>query len=109
MNLDSLARRISAGSTHRQHHHACLVLVGGALQAVGTNTNGGGTHAEVNALSQLWPNKRRGAKVYSLRWLKSGKLGMAKPCENCEQFLRESGVKTVYYSDRDGSIKRMKL
>jgi hypothetical protein len=34
---------------------------------------------------------------------------MAKPCEDCEQFMREAGVKVVYYSVNNGGMERMKL
>lgn len=105
-NLDQV-RKLSMGSNHPLHHHVVFAVKGGAVVAVGVNNNY--RHAEVVALSQLWPNKRKGVKVYSFRWLKSGRLGQAKPCEDCEKYLRKNGVKTVYYSDSVGQIQKMKL
>lgn len=104
-----LAKKVSQKSSHHQHHHAAFVVVGGKIQAIGYNTNGGSTHAEVKALQQMWPNKRAGVKVYSFRWRKSGTLGMAKPCPKCESYMRDCGVKVVYYSTSDGQIAKMKL
>lgn len=104
----ALAKKIcNTKSTHHQHRHAAFVIVGGKIQSIGYNC--GTTHAEVKALSQLWPNKRQGVKVYSFRWRKDGTLGNAKPCSECEKFLVANGVKVVYYSDADGDIQKMKL
>lgn len=102
-----LAQKISKKSSHHQHHHAAFVVVGGKIQSIGYNI--GDTHAEVKALQQLWPNKRHGVKVYSFRWRKNGTMGMAKPCIHCEKYMRDAGVKVVYYSDSNGQIQKMKL
>jgi deoxycytidylate deaminase len=77
------------------------------MQAIAHNFND--HHAEVNALQQLWPSKRVGTKVYSFRWRRDGTLGMAKPCPKCEKYMRDNGVKIVFYSDNTGQIKKMKL
>lgn len=94
-------------STHKQHHHAAVAVVGGAIKAIGYNH--GTTHAEVHALQKLWPSERKKVKLYSFRFSKSGKWAMAKPCSNCEQYLRDNGIKTVYYTDNDGEIVKMKV
>jgi deoxycytidylate deaminase len=102
-----LAKRLCKKSTHKQHHHACVVTIGGAIVAVGYNHET--THAEINALKKLWPNHRKNVKLYSFRFSKGGKWAMAKPCIRCEKFIRDSGVKIVYYTDKDGNLERMKL
>ena len=106
MNLNH-ALRLTQKSRHKQHHHAAFVVAGGKIQSVGYNV--GKTHAEVKALKQLWPNKRKGTKVYSMRWTKGGKWGMSKPCPRCEAYMREAGVKVVYYVDLDGQMQRIRL
>lgn len=102
-----LSKKIAKKSTHHQHSHASFVVVGGSIQSMGYNC--GTTHAEEKALKQLWPNKRAGVTVYSFRWRKDGSLGMAKPCPKCETFMRDAGVKKVYYSDNNGVVHMMKL
>lgn len=106
MNM-KLMEKLCKKSSHHQHFHAAVVVVGGSIQSVGWNH--GKTHAEVKALQQLWPNKRKDVKVYSLRFTKSGKWSMAKPCKNCEKYLRENGVKTVFYTDFTGEMNKMRL
>ncbi len=62
-------------------------------------------HAETNVLRFAKP----GDVVYVLRFSKSGILTMAKPCEFCQIFLAEAGIKKVYYSDWEGQFKKMLL
>lgn len=102
-----LARKLAGRSTHALFHHAAIVLKGGAILSTGYNF--GYQHAEIQALQALWPSKRRGTRVWSLRFTKTGRLANAKPCQDCERFLRENGVKVVYYSDQYGDIVKMKL
>ena len=102
-----LIQRWASKSNHKQHHHVVIVERGGAVVAVGYNHDE--THAEVAALGKVWPNKRKGLRIWSFRLRRDGQLGMAKPCKKCQQFLRENGVKVVYYSGPDGKMERMKL
>jgi hypothetical protein len=36
-------------------------------------------------------------------------LGMSKPCANCTHRMKLFNIKTVYYSESDGSITREKV
>lgn len=103
----NIFRRLASRSDHSLHHHAVLVTRGGQVVAKGFNR--GYVHAEIQALSKVWPNRRKGCKVWSIRIRKDGRVGMAKPCGPCEAFLRASGVDTVYYSTNDGGIEMMRL
>lgn len=96
------AIKLAALSTHPKYFHSALVIKGGAILAYGYNHDG--RHAEVVALSKLWPNKRKGVTVLSLRLSVEGGLAMAKPCAKCAAFLAENGVRRVYYSTREGEI-----
>lgn len=99
-----LARRVAAKSTHRFQHSA-LVFRGGALVSFGYNHDG--RHAEVVALSKLWPSNRDGVTLFSLRFLRDGSLGLAKPCRACQTYLKKYGVGRVYYSETEGIIVRL--
>lgn len=96
------AIKLAARSTHPQYWHSALVLKGGAVISQGWNHDG--RHAEVVALGKLWPSKRVGTTVISLRMGRDGRLGMAKPCPECSRALKEAGVTRVYYSDRKGEV-----
>lgn len=102
-----LAMALTKKSKHRWAFHGVIVIKGGAIIAKGSNHDE--IHAEVNALNKLWPSKRKHTTVWSIRITPGGKLRSAKPCEECEDYLRDNKVKTVYYSDVDGEIKMMRL
>ena len=105
--MQKMARHLATKAKHKCYKHAAIVVRGGAIVATGVNHDE--LHAEVVALKKLWPSERRGTKVYSLRLRRSDTLGMAKPCAECEAFMRENGVKLVFYTDREGKWAKMKL
>jgi pyrimidine deaminase RibD-like protein len=102
-----LATKLTGFSDHKFAHHGVVVTRGGAVVARGYNR--GWTHAEVQALSKMWPSERRGCKVWSIRVTPGGRYAAAKPCIRCMAYLREFGVKTVYYSTDAGIIERLRL
>lgn len=108
MSYLNLIKKHAGKSWHWYYRHVAVVEKGGAVVAVGFNVRGG-THAEVHALKKLWPSKRRGCRVWSLKLSNTGRLTMAKPCPACEAYLREQGIKTVLYSDSEGQIQRLRL
>lgn len=60
-------------------------------------------HAEEVVLSRA--GDPRGATIYVARLTKSGSMGMAKPCERCQQLLLENGVCTVVFTEPNGVVK----
>ncbi len=101
------AMKAAKAAKHVYAYHGVIVARGGAILATGVNHHD--RHAEVVALSKLWPSNRRGTTIISVRVRKTGTIGMAKPCAACEAFLRENGVKKVIYSDANGQMHTMKL
>jgi hypothetical protein len=101
------ALRVARGARHKLHRHAALVFRGGALVSVGVNHDY--THAEVAAVNALWPSERRGTRVLSVRLRRNGTVGIARPCVDCQRYLRTQGVKSVDYTNQDGEIERMRL
>lgn len=106
ISMFAALRRLASRSPHN-FQHAVLVEKGGAVIAVGYNT--GGRHAEVEALNKLWPSKRSGTRILSVRFTRTGKLAMAKPCRKCQAYLLQNGIKKVTYSNSAGSLEVMKL
>jgi deoxycytidylate deaminase len=102
-----LARKLAKKARHNYAFHGVIVQRGGAIVATGYNHHI--IHAEQNAVNQLWPSERKGCKLWSIRVTKGGKLAMAKPCADCEEYLRRNGIKAVWYSNDAGQIERMKL
>lgn len=106
--MERILVRLAENACEKQHRHAAIVLRGGCIIARGYNHDR--YHAEVAALGSLWPSERRGTRVVTLRVRRdNGKVGMAKPCENCMRYMRANGVKSIVYSDRDGSLQTIKL
>lgn len=65
-------------------------------------------HAEQNAML----NAKRDLKGYSLlviRMNKDGDLQLAKPCSLCEGMAMFYGIKEIFYSTSENTIKRMKI
>jgi formylmethanofuran dehydrogenase subunit E len=83
----------------RNYRHVALVMKGGAIKSIGLNIT---RHAEVAALMGLFPDERYGVKIVSVRIRKDGSFAMAKPCKECEEFMRMYGVKKVVWSDSNG-------
>lgn len=103
----NILRKIAAGSNHHSYFHVAVVMRGGVILAMECNQVG--HHAEVRALEQLWPSDRLGVKVFSLRFTSKRQiLTSAKPCSECEAYMRRYGVKKVVYSNEDGTLSGIK-
>jgi deoxycytidylate deaminase len=59
-------------------------------------------HAEIDALKAARP----GDVLEIIRWTKSGENKISKPCPGCLKYIREKGIRRIYYQDRNGSIVR---
>lgn len=90
--------------------HGVVIAVGPRVLAVAVNThrNYGDVcadpisemsfHAEHNALKQLAGRDLRKAVLYSARITASGKESLAKPCPKCQELIKASGIRTVYFT-----------
>lgn len=110
--FEALSRRMCKTSRHQDSLHFCIIVKGGAILSMATNGDqyhpDGRTHAEIRALMDLWPSKRKGTKLWSVRLLKTGSFGMARPCPKCAAEIKAAGVKTVFYTDNNGAVQMMK-
>lgn len=93
--FDKRKRLLSVGwnkqKTHtQQHHFACKV--GQPLRAF--------LHAEIDALIKC---HHQAHYLVVVRLTKTG-LAIAKPCPICERAIIDSGVKVLYYTDRNGEL-----
>jgi len=103
-----LLREIASRSDHNSYLHVAVVTRGGVLMAA--ECNQGSHHAECRALEQLWPSERRGTTVYSLRFtLGHKRLALAKPCPECDAYMRKYGVKKVVYSTTSGELIQFRM
>ncbi len=47
--------------------------------------------------------------LYVMRFLKSGKPTMARPCKFCQIYLRKKGIRKICYTDWNGEWSKMSL
>ena len=63
--------------------------------------------AAFRAIRKLPPEKIKKCTIYVARSRRDGTMGMAKPCSHCMSFLREIGIRDIYYTTNSGKIERM--
>ena len=114
-SLIDRAIRYASSSNHTLHHHVAFVFYKGSLLAYAVNKDW--RHAEERAIRKTFIWKRylhggkkplakiRGAIVWSFRVAKDNIIRDAKPCETCEDKMRELGIEKIYYSDPTGDIR----
>jgi hypothetical protein len=64
-------------------------------------------HAEIRAVINCGNEDLKGAIVYVYRQTKDGKPALARPCNYCYNYLKERGVRTIYYTTNEEPYWRM--
>lgn len=98
---------------HAQWRVGAVLVRGGSVLSSGFNRyrndpsvvelGGVSYHAEEATLRRA--GSPEGATMYVARVKRDGDLGLAKPCNKCQQFLLDAGVHTVVWSAADGIVK----
>ena len=111
--FERIARSDVLKSDLHRHNVSAMIVRGGQIISRGVNRyhRDGSVHAEVSALSQMTRQKANpdGCDIHVYRFLANGSYGLAKPCRECRQALREAGIKRVWYSDYDNQMKVLTL
>ncbi len=74
-----------------------------------------GIHSELNAIIKLPYNTTQYKKLISkcdmvnIRLTQIGNICISKPCDVCEQLLREYNINNVYYTITKGNIKKYNI
>lgn len=110
MNLSTdLAISIAKNSSHPKHKHAALIFCDGELIVYANNH--GNYHAERKALDicHMLGYFAPGYKLVliSIAITKGGKLKLAKPCRNCEYYIRKKKIEQVFYSTKEQRIVKL--
>jgi len=68
-------------------------------------------HAELHCLS---PFIRKGidltnAHLFVVRLTPNNLLAIAKPCKYCQEFLKDLGLRAIYYTNRVGDVEVMTI
>lgn len=104
----NMATKIAHKSRERQRHGA-VVVKNGNIVSVGHNKmvnhpnilgeftkNKASLHAEVAALRNV--KNPQGCTIFVSRVMKSGEVGLSKPCPECQEYIDSVGVKKVIYT-----------
>jgi tRNA(Arg) A34 adenosine deaminase TadA len=113
-----VALKQAEAAPHSQWRVGAAIVRGGSLLSVGHNRyrnspsqvdlEGVSYHAEEVALRRA--GDPEGGTIYVARITRSGKLGMARPCKQCQLRLLNSGIRYfVYTTAIDAVIERVEL
>jgi pyrimidine deaminase RibD-like protein len=108
VSLQLAVKIAKSNSDYDRWPFGCVIKKGGAIQAVGWNILKSdprytdnhlncSVHAEEHALKQM-RNGASGCVLYVARMLRTGNVGLAKPCIHCQKLIRDAGVKRVIFS-----------
>jgi len=106
-----LAKRVSQRSDHHSHKIGCVIVYKNRVISIGFNRlcthpksihKHKSLHAEISALIGIPLEELKNCVAYVYRETKDGNAALSKPCEACEQALRMSGIKRVYYTVERG-------
>ena len=100
-----LAKNVSKLSKHKTPMGAVIVKNGNVI-SVGENQlkshpeawNNTGLHCEIRAVKCSGKYDLEGSTIVVYRENKKGEIALAKPCPDCQKFLKEKGFKWMYYS-----------
>lgn len=105
-NIVNLLRDLSETSD-MLHRHACALVLGGKIVAMGINTYvRNSKHAEINAIENFI--KREKEKLLKrcilivIRLGRDGEVQSSKPCSTCVPIIKQYGIKRVFYSVQRG-------
>lgn len=86
--------------------HSAIIVAKGHIVSIGHNRRLRGrtigphsVHAEVDALNTVRPDiDLSKSEMYVSRFNKNGGPLLSKPCDECMEAIRESGIRRVHYS-----------
>ena len=96
----------------QRHLHVSIITYNGKPIAIGISRLGANRyskrrgykrsiHSECDALRRIRGRpfrRRKGLKIYNVRFSKTGEIGFAKPCELCMKLLEDNGIRVAYYT-----------
>ena len=107
------ARNLALGN-NQTYHLAAILYRNGKPIRIATNSSkthpcayrtypdgesGAALHAEMDVLRFARPND----DLEVIRFTKSGKVTMAKPCCHCQRMIKEKQIRRTRYTDWDGA------
>lgn len=106
-----MARKLSYFSNHDQHKLGAVVVYKNRVQGFGFNQRKTHTkapndfkniHAEWASIMNCGRQDLTDCDIFVFRATKNGVPACSRPCSFCRKFIKEIGIKRVYYSDTNG-------
>ena len=66
-----------------------------------------GIHSELSAILKLQQEDCSDIVFVNLRIRRDGKIGMAKPCVGCQNLIRQTGFKRLFFSNQAGKFQEL--
>ena len=104
-NWLNLAIKVAESSEYEKWRTGAVIVRGGSVLSVGVNKLKNSpkdkehipsVHAEIDAATRA--GNLKGATVYVARITPGGNLGLAKPCQTCEDYLTRAEIKEVRWT-----------
>tara|TARA_R110002074_G_scaffold132327_6_gene275530 strand:+ start:2096 stop:2539 length:444 start_codon:yes stop_codon:yes gene_type:complete len=120
----NLAKNIAHDSSYDKLRHGAVLVKGGSVISAACNKDnfssfgsrfrdpdaGHGTHhAELGCVLGISRDVTSGSDIYVCRVNKQNEFRLSKPCRMCHDIMKHVGIKRVYYTTDDGSVKMYKL
>ncbi len=106
-----LAKKLATKSDYDRCKLGCVIVKKGKILGIGFNkkktspkaTNFNRTiHAELDAILNAGIlTDLAGSDLYIFRQVKDGTLARSFPCIHCQDLIREAGIKTIFYTDKN--------
>lgn len=112
-NTENIIRHLQNESqkSNCNYKHSAAIIKNNKLYSIGYNYffNNISIHAEIDACKKfLYSNNKMSLNNCDLIVIRSQqnlkKLKLSKPCIYCCKFLKEKGLRKIYYSDDNGNI-----
>ena len=112
-NCENIIRHLQTESekSNCNYKHSAAIIKNNKIYSIGYNyfSNNISIHAEIDACKKfLYTNKNVSLTNCDLIVIRSQQnlkqLKLSKPCMHCCKFLKEKGLRKIYYSDTYGNI-----
>lgn len=119
-----LCRNLAYQSVHPLQRHGAVLTKGGKIINASCNVNRyrafadrfwhkkfahGTVHAEIGAILGLDRSVTENSTVYVVRVNGDGKFRNSRPCDMCQSALSFCGVRTIFFTNENGELEKMKL
>lgn len=113
--------KIVTKSRSHTYKHVSILVKSGRILAIAYNRNdrpgrlryafygNKGWHSELNVLYKFKPEEVKDAILYTIGVNSNGNLVLGCPCSQCQELIKLYKLRAVYYLNKAGEIKQLKI